>query len=117
MAEVGTELAAAFGEVAWRPADPPVVSNVTGGPVVAADEIRTLLARQVSSPVEWVQSVRGMAADGVATFVELGPGAALTGMVRRILPDATTRNVAEADQLEEAAEALAGIEATAEASV
>jgi len=117
MADVGRELASAFAGVGWRDAEPPVVSNVTAAPVTAADEIRDLLARQVSSPVEWVRSVRVMAADGVRTFVECGPGAALSGMVRRILPDATTFSLAEAEQVERAAGALVGAGAVAEASV
>jgi [acyl-carrier-protein] S-malonyltransferase len=117
MADVGLSLAAAFDEVAWRDADPPLVSNVTAEPLRDARVIRELLARQVGSPVEWVASVRRMAADGVDTFVECGPGAALTGMVRRIVPDARTLNVAEAADLEPAVASLVGAGVAAEASV
>lgn len=106
MAGIGAELAAAFASVQWRDADPPVVSNVTAEPVRDAEEIRALLARQVHSPVEWVRSVRRMAEEGVDTFVECGPGGALTGMVRRILPEARTLNVFDAATLVEAADAL-----------
>lgn len=113
MASVGDALARAFEAVAWRDADPAVVSNVTGEPVREATEIRSLLARQVSSPVEWVRSVRSMVTAGVDTFVEIGPGAALTGMVRRIAPGARTMNVADAESLGASAGALA---APAEAS-
>ena len=70
MASIGVELAAEFATADWRDADPPVVSNVTAEPVSDAAEIRALLARQVHSPVEWVRSVRRMAARGVHTFVE-----------------------------------------------
>jgi [acyl-carrier-protein] S-malonyltransferase len=73
-----------------------------------ADEIRALLARQVDSPVEWVRSVRRMAAAGVDTFVECGPGGALTGMVRRILPHARTLNIIDPVSLAESVEALLG---------
>jgi [acyl-carrier-protein] S-malonyltransferase len=106
MAGIGAALATAFASATWRDADPPVVSNVTAEPVRDAAEIRRLLARQVHSPVEWVRSVRGMAAKGVDTFVECGPGAALSGMVRRILPDARTLNVHDAASLAEAVDAL-----------
>ena len=107
MASIGVELAAEFATADWRDADPPVVSNVTAEPVSDAAEIRALLARQVHSPVEWVRSVRRMAARGVHTFVECGPGSALSGMVRRIVPGARTLNVFDSASLAEAADALA----------
>ena len=75
MAGVCDALAAAFDEVDWSEAAPPVVSNVTAEPVTDAERIRNLLAEQVRSPVEWVASVRRMADDGVDTFIECGPGA------------------------------------------
>lgn len=106
MVGVGAELATEFASVEWRDADPPVVSNVTAEPVHDAAEIRALLARQVHSPVEWVRSVRRMAAEGVDTFVECGPGQALTGMVRRIVPEARTLNVFDPASLAETADAL-----------
>ena len=106
MAPVGARLARAFADAHWRDADPPMVSNVTGEPVRDAAEIRSLLARQVSSPVEWLRSVRRMVAEGIDTFVECGPGGALTGMVRRIAPEARTLNVSDAASLEATVEAL-----------
>jgi [acyl-carrier-protein] S-malonyltransferase len=108
MAGLGQELARALAEAEWHDADPPVVSNVTGEPVRDATEIRNLLERQVSSPVEWVSSVRRMADEGVDTFVECGPGNALTGMVRRIVPEARTLNVSDPASLAASADALAG---------
>jgi len=108
MAGVGADLAGSFATASWHDADPPVVSNVTAEPVHDADEIRALLARQVDSPVEWVRSIRRMAADGVDTFVECGPGGALTGMVRRILPQARTLNIYDASSLGESLDALLG---------
>ena len=116
MAEVGRALSRAFAETTWVDADPPVVSNVTAEPVHAAGSIRELLSRQVSSPVEWVASVRRMVADGIDTFVECGPGAALTGMVRRISPAVRTLNVADPASVAAAADALVGAGSVAEAS-
>ena len=95
MAPVGEALAAAFESASWSDADPPIVSNVTAEPIREAPRIRELLARQVSSPVEWVASVQRMVDEGVDIFVECGPGSALTGMVRRIAPQAQTLNVSD----------------------
>jgi [acyl-carrier-protein] S-malonyltransferase len=106
MAGLGTELARSFDSATWRDADPPVVSNVTAEPVRDAAEIRTLLARQVHSPVEWVRSVQRMVRDGVDTFVECGPGGALTGMVRRIAPEAGILTVFDPESLAESIAAL-----------
>lgn len=116
MTEVGAALARAFGEMPWADAEPPVVSNVTAEPVRSAATIRKLLARQVSSPVEWVASVRRMVADGVDTFIECGPGAALTGMVRRIAPGARTLNVTDPASVAMGVDQLVGAGVLAEAS-
>ena len=118
-------LMAPVGEPPWRPpsrgsrwhdASPPVVSNVTAEPVVEAATIRSLLARQVSSPVEWVASVRRMVADGVDTFVECGAGNALAGMVRRIAPEVRTFAVSDGASLASALEGIAQPLAATEAS-
>lgn len=113
MVEVGHALGEAFDGIAWRDALPPVVSNVTAAPVTDAGEIRALLARQVSSPVEWVRSVRRMVSEGVDTFVECGAGTALAGMVRRIAPGVRTLNVADQASLAATVEALGGVPAEA----
>ena len=107
MAEVSDRLAEAFEGVAWQDAAVPVLSNVTAEPERDASRLRSLLAEQVRSPVEWVASVRRMWDEGVDTFVECGPGAALTGMVKRIAPEARTLNVADLAGLEASARALA----------
>lgn len=115
MAEVSDQLAAAFEQVTWSDAQPPVVSNVTAEPVSDADRIRSLLAEQVRSPVEWVASVRRMVEEGVDTFLECGPGSALTGMVKRIAPGTRTLNVADVATLDASLHALAAapVEASA----
>ncbi len=108
MAPVGASLANEFASAAWRDAEIPVVNNVTAEPLTDAIEIRGLLARQVSSPVEWVRSVQRMAAEGVDTFVECGPGGALVGMVRRIVPESRCLTVSDPADLETTVEALVG---------
>lgn len=107
MASVAEALADAFGDLDWRDADPPVVSNVTAEPVVDAGRIRNLLAEQVRSPVEWVASMRRLVEEGVDTFVECGPGNALAGMLKRIAPEVRTLAVNDAKTLERAVAELA----------
>jgi [acyl-carrier-protein] S-malonyltransferase len=94
------ELEAALADV--RIADPgvPVVSNVTAAAVTGAAEIRNLLARQLTSPVRWEESVRALGAMGCRRFLEPAPGSVLTGLARRILPDCETRSYASVGDLE-----------------
>ena len=106
MAPVAEALADAFGELDWRDADPPLVSNVTAEPLVDAGRIRNLLAEQVRSPVEWAASMRRLVAEGVDTFVECGPGSALVGMLKRIEPKAQTFVVNDAATLASAVNEL-----------
>jgi len=108
MAGVTDRLAEAFEAEAWRDAQIPVMSNVTAEPVTDAGRIRSLLAEQVRSPVEWVACVRRMAADGVDTMIECGAGAALVGMVKRIVPEVRTATVSDAATLD-ATRAVVGV--------
>ncbi len=108
MAGVTDRLAEAFEAEAWRDARIPVMSNVTAEPVTDAGRIRALLAEQVRSPVEWVACVRRMAADGVDTMIECGAGAALVGMVKRIVPEVRTATVGDGATLD-AARAVVGV--------
>ena len=64
------------------------LANVTARPTTSSEEIRRLLAEQTYSPVRWVESVEYMASEGVGAFVEIGPGKVLSGLVKRIIPDA-----------------------------
>jgi [acyl-carrier-protein] S-malonyltransferase len=71
----------------------PVVSNVTALPVPSAAEIASDLSMQIRSPVRWHQSTEYMAAKGVRTFLEIGPGRLLTAQLKRSLPDITVANI------------------------
>jgi [acyl-carrier-protein] S-malonyltransferase len=88
-------LALAVAQAAIVDARTPVISNVTAEPLTQADAIRRELIAQVTSPVRWIASVRRMAADGVDTFVEIGPGSVLTGLIKRIAPEARLVNVSD----------------------
>lgn len=83
LAPAGQMLAKALGEVQVSDARIPVVANVTADYVTSATAIRDLLIRQVSSPVRWEESVRRMIADGVELFIEVGPGRALSGFLKK----------------------------------
>lgn len=71
----------------------PYVTNVTAEYVTDSSKIRELLTRQVYSPVRWEQSIRKMIAQGVDTFVEIGPGRTLTGFLRKINRNVTVYQV------------------------
>jgi len=62
----------------------PVYANVTAKPVYQADEIRSMLYKQLTSPVRWEESVVSMVADGATKFAEIGPGKVLQGLIKRI---------------------------------
>jgi len=84
----------------------PLVSNVDAVAISTGSEARVSLVRQVSSPVRWLESVRFLAGAGVETFVEIGPGKVLGGLVRQTISDARCLNVADPASLEATATAL-----------
>ena len=65
----------------------PVYSNVYAKPIVNASEIKNALIMQLTSPVKWAQSLLQMKTDGISSFVELGPGNVLQGLVKRTLTE------------------------------
>lgn len=77
-------LTAALAEMPLRDLRIPVYSNVDAKPHQSAEEIRELLARQVTEPVQWRSSIEAMLADGVEAFEELGTGRVLRGVLKRI---------------------------------
>ncbi len=85
----------------------PLYSNVTAQPYEPG-KFKELLSKQLENPVRWQAIVENMAAAGVDTFIEVGPGSTLTGLIKRILPDATALNVEDAATLKSAVEAVKG---------
>ena len=85
----------------------PLVANVTAQPVEDPEVERTLLVRQVTSPVRWQESVEALLAAGVDTFVEVGPGKVLSGLLRRIAPDARSFGVSTPAEVDQVTAALA----------
>ena len=72
-----------------------LVANVTAGEALSPDAIRDLLVKQVTGRVRWTESVAYMVDKGCGTFVEIGSGKVLSGLIRRINRDATSLNVGE----------------------
>src|SRR5262249_60632921 len=100
MAPAGERLAPDL--AALEIADPmvPLVRNVDAGVTRAAADVVPFLLRQVASPVQWTACVERLSAEGANTFVEVGPGRVLTGLVKRIVPDAKALSVEDPDGLE-----------------
>jgi [acyl-carrier-protein] S-malonyltransferase len=88
MAEAADGMRAILSDV--RFADPvvPLLANADARPLTTGDACRAELVEHLTTGVDWVRAVETMAAAGVTTFVEVGPGRVLTGLVKRILPDA-----------------------------
>jgi [acyl-carrier-protein] S-malonyltransferase len=84
----------------------PVVANATGEPVTSAEELRQLLARQLTGRVRWTESVRRMAALGVDTFIEVGPGTVLSGLIKRTVEGTRVLSAANAEGVAGVADAL-----------
>ncbi len=86
----------------------PIIENVTADSNIAGARARTALVEQVSSPVRWAQSIETLLAKGVTTFVEVGPGKVLSGLIRQINRDATGAQVDSAESLAKSLELFAG---------
>ncbi|MDQ2920255.1 MAG: ACP S-malonyltransferase [Acidobacteriota bacterium] len=84
----------------------PLVTNVDAAVVEKAAEARDALVRQVSSPVRWLESIELLIKQGVDTFVEVGPGKVLTGLMRRISREVRCFNVEDAASLKSASASL-----------
>ena len=95
-------LAAEFDAVTWRDLTVPLINNAEAVALQRSADIRASLVRQLPSSVRWEESVQAMANMGVTTFVEIGPGTVLTGLVKRILPGAVTANVHDQKSLDAA---------------
>ena len=89
------ELAEAIDKTPFRAPVCPVYQNVTALPSMDPDLIKDNLLRQLTSPVRWTQTVRNMVADGADSFLEIGPGAVLQGLVHRIAPETATEGLSE----------------------
>jgi [acyl-carrier-protein] S-malonyltransferase len=84
----------------------PLVTNVDAAVVEKADAARDSVVRQVSSPVRWLESIELLIKEGVDTFVEVGPGKVLTGLMRQISREVRCFNVEDAASLKSVSASL-----------
>jgi len=87
------ELAAAIEATTINTPVCPVYQNVDAKPYTDPSQIKANLVLQLTSPVRWTQMVQNMVADGATTFIELGPGNVLQGLVKKIAPEVETVGV------------------------
>ena len=90
MEDVSRKLKALTDTIDFETPSFPIVGNVFARPIATVDEIRTELEHHVERPVNWIESVQAMVALGADTFVELGPGTVLAGLIKRIDRNVTT---------------------------
>lgn len=106
MKEASARLAEKLAATVFHESSVPVVFNVTAAELGAGESIPSLLERQVYSPVLWEDTVRYLIGRGVDTFVEIGPGSVLAGLIKKIDKSVQTVNVSGAESLEQAAALL-----------
>ncbi len=100
MNSAAERLAVDMEQTTWSDLSIPLVNNVDAKAIRSAVHVRDSLVRQLPSPVRWEESVKVMYDMGVRLFVEVGPGTVLSGLIKRILPDAVIANVQDAASLE-----------------
>jgi [acyl-carrier-protein] S-malonyltransferase len=89
MAEAAAGMRKVLAGVPFADPDPPLLANADATPLLTGDACRDELVEHLTTGVDWVTAVRRMADEGVTTFLEIGPGRVLTGLIKRIAPDAT----------------------------
>lgn len=100
MQRAADRLAKDLAAVQWSDLTAPLINNAEARAIRHAGEIQASLVRQLPSSVLWEDSITAMGKMGVTTFVEVGPGTVLTGLIKRILPDAKLLNVNDPKSLE-----------------
>ncbi len=108
MKPASSKLQATFETISWHDAKIPVVSNVTAEPVTSSQEMKELLIRQLYSPVLWQDSVEKMIDYGVDTFIEVGPGKVLSGLIKKIDRNVRIFSVSNESEVQAVVAALKG---------
>ena len=100
----GEKLGEVLEQVEIHPLSIPYVANVTAEYMTDAADVKPLLMKQVSSSVRWEQSVRAMLADGVDTFIEIGPGKTLAGFMKKIDRTVKVLNIEKLEDVDKVVE-------------
>ncbi|MEA2609966.1 MAG: [acyl-carrier-protein] S-malonyltransferase [Chloroflexota bacterium] len=88
MVEAAAGMRRALADIEFHDPEPALLANADGHPLTTAESCRAELVEHLTAGVDWIRIVQQMTAAGVTTFVEVGPGRVLTGLIKRIAPDA-----------------------------
>jgi len=92
-------MAKAIAGLSFREPEVPIIANTTAGPLTTAESVKEELLTQLCHCVQWQRSVEYMLNSGVSSFIEIGPGKVLTGLIRRIDKNASTLNIGDAQAI------------------
>lgn len=106
MSPAAREFETALSQCTFKDASCPVVQNVDAEPKTSGDALKSTLAKQMESPVRWVEIVERLASLGVDTIIEIGPGKVLTGLIKKIDKNIQLINVSDSDSLKAAVDQL-----------
>ncbi len=106
MEGAGKEFAEFASDLELNDASIPVITNVDAEATTSAEDFRAKMPKQIYSSVHWTQTIQKMVAEGVDTFIEIGPGKVLAGLNKKIAPDATVYNVFDKASLESTVQSL-----------
>lgn len=87
MADAAAAMSRVLASIEFHDPSPRLLANADARPIATAEDCRAELVQHLTTGVDWVRAVERMAADGVTTFIEVGPGRVLTGLIKRIVPD------------------------------
>ena len=85
--------------ISFRKPAIPVIANTTAEPIDNAESVRAELLNQLCHPVQWQRSIEYMVNNGVSTFIEIGPGKVLTGLIKRINKEVKTTNIGDLEAI------------------
>jgi len=106
LVNAGEKLKAQFDKISFSEPTIPIIANTTGLPYNGVNDISKLLVEQVSQTVKWTNSVQYMISQGVDTFIEIGPGKTLSGLIRKTDRSVKTYNVQDMTSLNKTLEGL-----------
>ncbi len=85
--------------VSFRQPKVPIIANTTAEPLTSTEGVKAELLRQLCNGIQWQRSIEYMISAGVSTFIEIGPGKVLTGLIKRISRDVNTLNIGDVDAI------------------